>query len=166
MAFTLSFCFVFVFCCFFFYLFSYIVLIFTYLFFILCSSALISFSVTSYLSFTPHFSPGVCCLCTWHFYHWVELDNVFPPPVVFWIICLLIKYCTFSPFPSSNFAHVSILLCITIRPVRLSSIMECLSPKLHWLPSTMLPSVRTTWINPVRWHHATEKFSPLILHPI
>jgi len=57
-----------------------------------------------------------------------------PPIVLFWIICLLINYCTFFPFPSSHFAHVSVLLCLAITPVRISSITEHLSPKLHRLP--------------------------------
>jgi hypothetical protein len=93
-------------------------------------------SVTSYMLFTPQFSPGVCWLSTWYFYHGVELLCDFPPSVVFWIIYLLIKYCTFLPlpFPSSDFAHLNVLLCITITPIRISFIMEHLYPKLQWLP--------------------------------
>jgi hypothetical protein len=41
---------------------------------------------------------------------------------------LFIKYCTFFPFPSTNFAHVSVLLEILLS--------QHFSPKLHWLPHT------------------------------
>ena len=60
--------------------------------------------------------------------------------VLFWIIRLLIKYCTFFPFISSHFAHVNVLKCLTITPVRILSITEHLSPSCTGYHTPFFPN--------------------------
>ena len=79
-----------------------------------------------------------------------------------WIMYLLIKYCIFFPFSSSHLANVSVLLCLVVTPVRISSVMECLSPKLHWLPHSTHTHTHTppptTCIIASGWHYANVTF--------
>jgi hypothetical protein len=64
----------------------------------------------------------------WYIYNAIALDYNFPPHVV--LFELSVDY-QMLDFPSSHFAHVRVLLCLSITPVRISSLMERLSPKLH-----------------------------------
>jgi len=63
------------------------------------------------------------------------------------------KCCTFFPFPSSHFAHVSVLLCLAITSVTNSSIVNNLSIAALTTTHPFLPN---TCLNPNDWHHAAE----------
>jgi len=75
-----------------------------------------------------------------------------PSYCLVWIICLLIIYCTLFPFPSSHFAHVSVLLCLAITPIKF-----CLSQSVSLQSCTItFSSTPNTCLNPAGWHHTTE----------
>ena len=98
--------------------------------------------------------PGVSELYTWYFYHGVVLGSDFPLPIIlFWINCLLIKYCTFFPFPSSHSADVDVLLCLAIIPIIISSITELLSTKLIDYHTPLPPNhlYQPYWLTPHYW---------------
>jgi len=98
------------------------------------------------------FMSGVSWLCTWYFYHGTALGyNV--PSYRFVLDYPFINKILF--FPSFHFAHVSVLLCLTITPVRSPFIMEhlSLSLKLHWPPHSP-PSKHLQqphWLTPYYW---------------
>ena len=56
--------------------------------------------------------------------------------------------------PPSHFVRVNVLPFLAVAPVRISSIME------HFCPSctNTLPSIPTTYIDPIGWHSTTESF--------
>jgi hypothetical protein len=75
-------------------------------------------------SFTPQLDPGVSWFCSLYFDHGLALSYNFPPPVVlFWIICVWIKYCTFFLF-----LPPTLLMWVFLR-VSLSHLLEFL---LSW----------------------------------
>jgi len=80
-----------------------------------------------------------------------------PPTVLFWIY-LLIIYSTFFLFSFSHSAHVDVHVCLSTTCVRISSVMEFVSPMLCWIPH--FPTLRTTSISPIDWHRITENLSP------
>ena len=117
------------------------------------------------MSFTLQLGPGACRRYTCYFYHGVALGYDFLPPIVlFWIICLKIKYCIFFPLPTSHFAHVSFILCLDITPVRISSITERLSPQLYWL--LLSPPSQTVAPTLLAGPTLQWDFSPPTLFPI
>jgi hypothetical protein len=120
-------------------------------------------------SFTPQFVRGVYRLYTWYFYHGVGVNCDFllllfcfgwsihwPAlyPLVFTDYGSL-EWNEIFPFPSTHFAHVGVLLCLTITPVRISVIDYRMSLSQAALTTTLL-SLPTTCISPIGWHHATE----------
>jgi hypothetical protein len=65
-------------------------------------------------------------------WHWAM---AFPPAIfLFWIYLLINHTLHFLFFLFLSLGHVDALLGLASTPVRNSSLTECLSPKLHWLP--------------------------------
>jgi hypothetical protein len=93
------------------------------------------------LSFIPQLCSFISLLCTWYFYYGVALGCDFYPSsvVLFWIYLFINHIFHFVSCPFSHFACVDVLLCVTTAPVGISSLMEHLSPKLHWLLHSPLP---------------------------
>jgi hypothetical protein len=77
-----------------------------------------------------------------------------PSIVLFWIIHLLIKYCTFCSFRPPT------LLTWVLSCVSLSQLLELLSQSvsLQDAQTTMIPSLPTTFIKPIGWNHTAETF--------
>jgi len=74
--------------------------------------------------------------------------------------CLILDYLfinhilTLFPFLSSHFAHVSVLLCLAITPIKFY-LSQSISLSKAALTIT-LPSTPNTCLNPAGWHHTTE----------
>jgi hypothetical protein len=132
------------FCFVFFYLLSYIKL--TFYLFLLYSGLLISI----FFQFVPVLYSSIVfwCLPALHLVllPWSSVGLRLSPILYFTFrfICLLIMYYTFFPFYFSHFAHVNILVCLFITPLRISSLTECLSSKLHYHGPNPPPHFPTT----------------------
>ena len=96
--------------------------------FLLICSFILSSNLLPLPLFTPHLASGVSWLFMWYFYHGIVLGSDFP------LLMLVLDY----PFINQilyflSFSYLPICSC-DCSHVRISSVMERISPKLHWLP--------------------------------
>lgn len=140
------------------YLLSYIVMIFTYLFFVVVFNLLpLSVCRCSFL----YICVVASYLCARDFFT-ITLGCDFPPSIVlFWIYVFCTPILYFSSFSFSHLAHVEVLLGLTAAPVRIPSHTESVPSNLHRhtpptsqpLASTILPG--TTLL---RTYHRPHSF--------
>ena len=138
----------FVLCC---YLLQFVALMFTYLFFVL-------------ISFLSHAVPvlysavGSWCLLVLHvvFLAWNSTGLLHSPWFCFVVDCPFFNQ--ILQLLSSSFLPLCSCECSSVSLSHLLAVVLSQRVSFQICTTTTLPSLCTTWINPIDWHHATATF--------